>query len=264
MNDNFEKDFNLGGSVDKALNGQTQLKVGAVIKEAFQCTVKHFVSFTPAVVILLVVQCFIFYIALKLQLHDMSIILNAVQDPSLIDASLVQAFFIANFSFEVISAPIYAGASLMAMSHSAGLKTKFFHISKGLQFTIPVMLVTLLNLILQGVGGIIFSYLSLYLSVAFSFAILLICEKRMKPLNALWTSLRAINRKLFTVMMLYGLLMLMFLCSVFWFYGLGLLFVLPFFLHAKGIIYRNLFGIRLTVISTGSGNNEKISKVFDA
>ena len=49
----------------------------------------------------------------------------------------------ANFSYEVISAPIYAGISLMAMSHVAGLKTKVRHVGKGLQFTVPVILATL-------------------------------------------------------------------------------------------------------------------------
>ena len=35
--------------------------------------------------------------------------------------SIINAIMVANFSYEVISAPIYAGISLMAMSHAAGL-----------------------------------------------------------------------------------------------------------------------------------------------
>lgn len=65
-------------------------------------------------------------------------ILSVFQEGGALPEGLVQAMFIANFSYEVISAPIYAGISLMAMSHAAGLKTQTRHITKGLQFTIPL------------------------------------------------------------------------------------------------------------------------------
>jgi hypothetical protein len=39
------------------------------------------------------------------------------------------------------------------------------------------------------------------------------------------------------------------------FYGLTLIIVLPFFFHVKGIIYRNMFGITLKVITTDDSDN---------
>ncbi len=97
----------------------------------------------------------------------------------------MQSIFIANFSYEVISVPIYAGVSLMAMSHAAGLSTKLGHIGKGLQFTVPLIIATLISLILQGVAGLLFPFLSLYISMAFSNSTLLICEKRISPVQSL-------------------------------------------------------------------------------
>ncbi|NMU53414.1 hypothetical protein HKB25_05240, partial [Vibrio parahaemolyticus] len=139
-----EKDFNLGGSVERALSGNYELKAGAVFNEAWRATIQHFLSFSPAIIVLLFVQLGIFYIALKLQLGDLTVILDAFENPESFTNDIVTSIYVANFSYEVISAPIYAGISLMAMSHVAGLKTKLRHVGKGLQFTIPVILATLM------------------------------------------------------------------------------------------------------------------------
>ncbi|HHF3174338.1 TPA: hypothetical protein ACPJ17_003100 [Vibrio alginolyticus] len=265
MNDDFEKDFNLGGSVERALSGNYELKAGAVFNEAWRATIQHFLSFSPAIIVLLFVQLGIFYIALKLQLGDLSVILDAFENPESFTNDIVSSIYVANFSYEVISAPIYAGISLMAMSHVAGLKTKLRHVGKGLQFTIPVILATLMSLMLQGVVGMIFPLLSLYLSLAFSHSILLICEKRVPPMQALLLSLRAINKKIFVVAGLYLGVMLMFIISAM-FYGIGLIFVLPFFFHLKGILYREMFGIKLKIVTTQKNDNDHDgnSQVFDA
>ncbi|WP_428772467.1 hypothetical protein [Vibrio sp.] len=255
MNKEIEQDFNLGGSIDQALSGKYQLKVTEVLGEAWKNTIKHFWSFSPAIIILMAVQVAIFYIALELQLGDAARLLDAIQDPQLFDQSIIQAIFVANFSYEVISAPIYAGISLMAMSHSAGLSTRLGHIGKGLQFTIPVIIATLFSLVLQGIAGMLVPFLSMYLSLAFSNAILLICEKRITPMQSLLLSLRAVNKKLFAIAGIYLILMLLFVLAAM-FYGIGLIIVLPLFFHAKGIIYRNMFGIKLKIVAKDNHSDD--------
>ncbi len=266
MNNDFKNDFNLGGSVERALSGNYELKASTIFSEAWHMTIKHFLSFTPAIVVLLFVQIGIFYIALQLQLGDLSVILDAVKNPETFSHHIVSAIYIANFSFEVISAPIYAGISLMAMSHAAGLKTKLSYVGKGLQFTIPVILATLMSLLLQGIVGMIIAPLSLYLLLAFSHSILLICEKRVPPMQSLLLSLRAVNKKIFVVTTLYIGVMFMFIVATM-FYGIGFIFVLPFFFHLKGILYREMFGIKLKVVAISKDDNndhDGKSQVFDA
>ncbi|WP_046224306.1 hypothetical protein [Vibrio sp. ECSMB14106] len=277
MNDDIEKDFNLGGSIDRALSGDYELKATAVFQEAWKQTISHFLSFSPAIVALMFVQLAIFYIALKLQLGDPAVILDAVIDPEAFTPQIVESIFIANFSYEVVSAPIYAGISLMAMSHAAGLQTKTRHIGKGLQFTVPVILVTLFSLMLQGIAGMILPFLSIYFSLAFSHAILLICDKKVPPMQSLLLSLRAVNKKILTIASIYLMVMLMFIIAAMM-YGIGLIFVLPFFFHVKGILYREMFGIKLKLIASdrskddddnndGRDNNDSNNKnpqVFDA
>ncbi|WP_423840477.1 hypothetical protein ONE56_06785 [Vibrio mytili] len=269
MNNDFEQDVNLGGSIERALSGDYKLKAGAVFNEAFRTTVQHFLSFSPAIIVLLVVQVGIFYIALQLQLGDPSVILDAFQNPDSFNNDIVSAIYIANFSYEVISAPIYAGICLMAMSHVAGLKTTLSHVGKGLQFTVPVIIATLFSLVLQGLVGMILAPLSLYLSLAFSHSILLICEKKVSPMQSLLLSLRAVNKKIFVVAILYLGVMFMFIAAAM-FYGIGLIFVLPFLFHLKGILYREMFGIKVRVVTkkndhdSDSNNDGGNSQVFDA
>lgn len=267
MNNDIERDFNLGGTVEQALSGQYQLKISDVFKEAWSHTIKHFLSFSPAIVMLIVIQLAIFFIALKLQIGDLSIITDVFDGNAEFPEGLGQAIFIANFSYEVVSAPIYAGISLMAMSHAAGLATRTRHITKGLQFTVPVIIATLCGLLLQLVSSQLLPILSMYISLAFSNSVLLICEKHVSPLQALWLSLRAVNKKLLQIAVIYALLMMMFVAAVL-FYGIGLIFVLPFFFHVKGIIYRNMFGIRLKIVTSDHNNDDdqqnKNPQVFDA
>lgn len=267
MNNDIEKDFNLGGSIERALEGNYELNAGDVLKEAWNHTIKNFLSFSPAIVLLIAIQVAIFVIALKLQLGDPSVIFDAVLDPESFDPSIFSAIMIANFSFEVISAPIYAGISLMAMSHAAGLSTKPRHIGKGLQFTIPVIIATLASLVLQGIAGTLLPFLSLYFSLAFSNSMLLICEKKVPPMQSLLLSLRAVNKKLFPLLGIYFFIVIIFMVGVM-LYGIGLIFVLPFFFHVKGIIYRNMFGIKLKIIASdrpkNGDDNDNDSQVFNA
>ncbi|CAH0525976.1 hypothetical protein [Vibrio hippocampi] len=255
MSKDLEKELIVGGSVERALSGQYELKIGNVFKEAWRATLKHFMSFSPSVLFLIVAQAGIFYIALKLQLGDLSVILDAFQDPNLLTENIFQSIFIANFSYEVISAPLYAGLSLMAMSHIVGLTTKTSHIAKGLQFTVPVIIATLISLLLQGVMSMLLPFVSMYLSLAFSQSLLLICEKRMTPMQSLLTSLRAVNKKILVLSLIYFVLVVMFLFATA-FYGLGLILFLPFFFHVKGILYREMFGVRLTVVASAESNHD--------
>jgi hypothetical protein len=260
MSDKIEKDFNLGGSVDKALKGESELSVNAVLREAYSLTVKHFISFTPAIVTFIAVSFFAIVIALNVLGFDLASIASVASQPENLSYELIQAFFIAIFSAEVICSPLFASISLIGMSQAAGLKTPFSYLLKGFQFTIPVIAVTLLNLIIQALSSSLFGPLSLYFSLAFTHAVLLVCEKRLPIHRALQVSLMATNRKLFPLFVLFTLssvlIVFAFISS-----GIALIFILPFYMHLKGVIYRNLFGIKLTLVST---QNSAKPQVFDA
>ena len=65
MNDNLEKEFNVGGNIESALSGQYELKANNILKEAWQLTIKNFLSFSPTIVLLIVLQITIFCCRVK-------------------------------------------------------------------------------------------------------------------------------------------------------------------------------------------------------
>ncbi|MCV5342640.1 hypothetical protein OFC87_37505, partial [Escherichia coli] len=83
----------------RALSGDYELKASAVFSEAWRATIQHFLSFSPAIILLLFVQLGIFYIALQLQLGDPSVILDAIENPEAFTANIVSAIYIADFSY---------------------------------------------------------------------------------------------------------------------------------------------------------------------
>ena len=103
MSDKIEKDFNLGGSVDKALKGESELSVNAVLREAYSLTVKHFISFTPAIVTFIAVSFFAIVIALNVLGFDLASIASVASHPENLSYELIQAFFIAIFSAFIVS-----------------------------------------------------------------------------------------------------------------------------------------------------------------
>lgn len=86
-------------------------------------------------------------------------------------------------------------------------------------------------------------------------------------MQSLLLSLRAVNKKILALAGIYFVVSIMFVIGMM-FYGLGLIFVLPFFFHVKGIVYRNMFGIKLKIIASDrpkdEDDNDDDPQVFNA
>ncbi|MCG7496349.1 hypothetical protein MHO82_05710 [Vibrio sp. Of7-15] len=264
-NKHLDKEFLLGGSIEKALSGDYELSPVKVLQEAWKNTLRYFISFFPAIMALLLAQLALFLFALKLQLGDPFVLFEALQGKGDLTEAMLNAVWIANFSSEVLSAPLYAGVSLMAMSHAAGLPSKPRHLMKGLPFAVAVTIATMVASSVQGMANLIFPLLSLYLTMALGMGTLLICEKRVPPLQALMLSFRATYKKIIPLTAIYMFLLIMFALS-FTVFGLGLIIVLPFFFNVKGVIYRNMFGVSLKITTKieGDDDNDNDHQVFNA
>ncbi|WP_036832276.1 membrane protein [Photobacterium sanctipauli] len=263
------KTFHVGGSVDKAIKGESELQSLAVLQEAWRITAKNFLTFLPAVIGLFLAQVALLLLALQVQLGSAATFFDAIIQGGEISAEVVEAGYMANYWSDILSAPLYAGVSLMALNHAVGLPSKPSHLVKGFPFTIVSIITVLLTSSLQGIGNAVFPILGLLLSMGFSMAIILVCEKRISPLKAIQYSLMATLRKLLPMTAIFIVIMTMFIVS-FATAGIGLIWTIPFFFNAKAIIYRNLFGITLQVTTVKKGGDEEAqtdssdSKVFDA
>lgn len=252
-------EFNLGGSVETALTGNYPLSPVSVLQEAWKITLSNFFRFLPAVIILLLSQLAIFFAVLQFQIDDLTMIIDALQGQGELTDTITGAIWIANFSADVLSGPLYAGVSLMAMSHAAGLTCRPTQIWKGFQFAAVASITVMLTSSIQSGVNFIIPILSLYLTMAFSMSMLLVCEKKLSPIQAVFVSFKATNKKLVPLAGIYLTLFILFVIS-FMFFGIGLVVVMPFFFNVKGILYRNMFGIKLKISAKSDENN----RVFNA
>ncbi len=263
------KTFHVGGSIDKAVKGEVELRSLDVLQEAWRITAKNFLTFLPAIIGLFLAQLALLMLALQVQLGSPAVFFDAIVQGGEISGAIVEAGYMANFWSDVLSAPLYAGVSLMALNHAVGLPSKPSHLVKGFPYTIVSIVTMLLASSLQGIGNALFPILGLMLSMGFSMAIILVCEKRVSPLKAIQFSLMATVRKLLPMTAIFVVILTMFIVS-FATAGIGLIWTLPFFFNVKAIIYRNLFGITLQVTTVKKGNddhhsdNGDNSKVFNA
>ena len=232
----------MSGNTDPVPKANYKLSPVRVIDEAIKVTAENFFSFSPAILITLFIQLAVFYIALELQIPDLATSLSVLKNPLALPDNLARAFIIANLSCEVIIAPIYAGTCLMALRQSSGLKTSPYFFFEGLNFTVTTIFITLVNAAIKSTLGQLSPLLSAYYSVTSSHSVLLACDKKMSVATAIMVSFKATNLRIFPIISLYALCLVLFILALA-FFGLGLFLVLPFFLHVKGILYRDMFSI---------------------
>ncbi|WP_087017489.1 hypothetical protein [Thaumasiovibrio subtropicus] len=244
----FNNGFHLGGSVEKALKGEVDISPVKIFSEAWRLTTKHFLGFVPAIFLMVVAQITIFAIAIEVQFGGFETLIQGMVDTGSITQEAMNAFVSANFWQEIMSGPFVAGISLMGLSHAIGLPTRPTHLFKGFSMVIPATLVMLLMSSIQGLASSFLPFIGLYLTMAFSFAMLLACEKKLPAHHALWVSLRAVNKKIVPMLAIFIVIGVLFMLGLAT-YGLGLFIVMPFYYNVKGVLYRELFGVTLQVVA---------------
>ncbi|OEE62166.1 hypothetical protein A1OO_08050 [Enterovibrio norvegicus FF-33] len=260
--------LHVGGTLENALTGNYTLSASSVVQEALKLTQKHFWRFLPATLLLAGANVAIFFIALSIMLDSPAVLFDALLGKQPMTEDLLASGRIAIFATTVLSAPLYAGASLMGLSHAIGFRTKPRHIIKGMAYALAVTMAMCFISALQSVGNQIIPLLGIFLGIAFSMTILLICEKRLRPLTAMIVSFRAITKKLIPLTLVYIVIAVLFVFS----YatgGIALLFALPFMFNVKGVLYREMFGVGIEVTVSQEGDDDSSSgdgnkEVFNA
>ena len=268
-NKNIYKQAQIGGSLEQALTGKKKLNSLEVLKNAALLTNKNFVSFFPMVFLLLIAQVVIAWISLKLQLGEPAILIQALTGQIPMTNAIVSAIQISNLSSDILSVPLYASVYLIAISNAIGLKHDIKNLLRGFYFILPLTITAICISFLQMVSNMVFFLLGLYVSLLLSFAIPLVCEKRLPVKFALLYSVKAVNRKIFPLIQVHLILLILFIGVVMmmamgsgWM-GLALLWLFPFYFHVKAVLYREIFGVTLIItdIQTTDENEKSIPDV---
>ncbi|MFD2176644.1 hypothetical protein [Veronia pacifica] len=242
----LNNELNIGGSIDKALKGTYSLSAINILDEAVTLTTKQFWRFLPAMLLLFLANVSVWLVVISLAIENPSSILQSLGRAEPFTLEQGAAMRIASFCSTVICAPLYAGASLMGLSHAIGFDTKPRHLLKGLAYASAITFAILVTTSLQTFANYLLPLLGLYFGIAFSMTPLLVCEKEMRVTEAMWVSLRAVTKKLLPLCAVYVVIAGLFVLSLIT-VGLALFWALPFLFNVKGIVYREMFGVGISV-----------------
>ncbi len=254
----------VGGSIEKALKGEYVIDVKGVLQEAWRLTQKSrssinfglLISLMIGVLVTLLVTSFVGGVELLFQDQQASALLNIL--------------------VTLVVYPFLVGVEMMGIFHAVGLQTQVKLIYAFLKRGSWVAICALLSSTLVALGISMMVVPGIYLAVALSLALPLVVEKRLSPLKAItlslqvtrfqWFSLFAIYFLLFIALVLAALpLVLLAQTNVALLGGVVTLFALsylaPMFYNVKGILYREIFGMQLSVSKDAS---EHFDSTFSA
>jgi hypothetical protein len=254
----------VGGSIEEAVKGDYSLDVAAILKEAWQITLKSRLAINLGLFTCLIIGMLV-SVLVSSQLGGIEV---AIQDP--------QSATLLNIIVTLVVYPFIVGVEMMGVFHSVGLKTKPQLIFAFLKRGSWVAVSALLTSTLVTIGLTLFYLPGIFLAVALSLALPLVVEKKMSPIKAVVVSIQATRFQWFKIFALYVILALAVVVSAlpivasgqseFGFIAIAfflfcLAYLAPLFYNVKGILYREIFGLQM---QTSPDQENTISGTFSA
>ncbi len=138
--------------------------------------------------------------------------------------------------------PFMAGINMIGIRRAADQPISFNEIFSHFGRTLPLMITAVVMMLLIYLGMFLLIIPGLYLAIAYMLAIPLVVERGLSPWQALEASRKAISQHWFKTFGLFLLLGLITLVSVIPL-GIGLVWSIPLFVIAMGVLYRTIFGV---------------------
>ncbi|MGL5335360.1 MAG: hypothetical protein ACRC9R_04305, partial [Enterovibrio sp.] len=246
-NKKYIRAFHIGGSLEKALSGNYRLSATEVIREAASITNRHFWLFCPAIFAYLAASLLVFLLVFALLVDSSSQSMQQLIVEKVATSEMKAAMAMSAAISVMISAPLYASACLMGLSHSLGLMSRLKDmLSRNYSWFTIAMTMGFMQL-MEYAAAQLLPLAGTVLSALFSMSVLLICEKQLTPLSAILTSCRAISKKIMPIALIYLLLLVLFFIG-YMTMGLALIWVLPFMFNLKGVLYREMFGVGIEIV----------------
>jgi hypothetical protein len=143
----------------------------------------------------------------------------------------------------VISTPLVAGMTIVSAKLRRGWATESNDFLAGFRYFLPLLLYSVVAGILITVGCIFLIIPGIYLAVSYTFACLLILDRKLDFWPAMELSRQTIQRQWFGM---FGFLLLILLLNLAGalLLGLGLLFTAPWSVCAITVAYDDIFGLK--------------------
>lgn len=231
------------GSVENAIQGNYSLQVGAVLSEAWNRVSGTKWTFQVALLLYLLVY-FVAMVAIAYLFYYSGLrgdIPEALADLPETAQILLGGGMVESLLLSVAVIPMGAGIAVMGLRRAMGGQLRATDILMYYDRIIPLTITFVLLYLLLIIGFLLLVLPGIYLSIAYSMALVLVVDKKMSPWQALETSRKAVTKRWFSLCGLYLVFGIISLVSIIPL-GLGFIWTIPLMVIAMGIVYRNMFG----------------------
>jgi len=221
-------------SIEQALSRGYDFNIGELLGEAWQR-----VKGTKGIIIggFLVFYAVMFVVSLVL--GGMLGIFGALSESP---AAVMLGELVIGVLASALAYPFMAGINMIGIRRAADQPISFNEIFSHFGRTLPLVITAVLMMLLIYLGMFLLIIPGLYLAVAYMLAIPLVVERGLSPWQALEASRKAISQhwfKSFGLFLLLGLITLVSAIPL----GIGLVWSIPLFVIAMGVLYRIIFGV---------------------
>jgi hypothetical protein len=243
-----KKVVQIGGSIEKSLQGEYTIDVSLVLKEAWQLTLRSRIAINLGLLFTLILGIVVSFLIS----NTMGGIEQVIKDP--------QSTTLLNIVVTMVIYPFLVGVEMMGVFHAVDLKTNSKLIFAFLKRGSWVAVCALLTSVLITLGMSLFVFPGIYLAVALSLVLPLVVDKKLSPIKAITLSLQVTRFQWFKLLAIYSLLFLTLFLSLIplailaktqfsvigvMLFLVALTFIAPLFYNVKGILYREIFGMQL-------------------
>ena len=120
-----------------------------------------------------------------------------------------------------------------------------------------VILLALLVAALTDVGMRLLILPGLYLSMGTGFSLMLLVDKKLAPSQAILQSIKVFNKYWAPLIIFYVVSLFAFVMGMFSF-GVAYIWLIPFYINFKGVLYRELFGVKVLSVKDQANQDETI------
>jgi len=241
---NEQHSINNTGSIEKGISGDYSFSIRAVISEAWEKTNG---TKWPVQLAFLYYFLIIFAIIIVIMLASMAL-MTVPTDPMNSTTPIIMQLIL-QFGMNLIALPMMMGIVMMGIKRSVDApitaNSVFSYFPKMFSLLITMILIYIMVII----GLILFILPGIYLMVAYYMALPLVVEKGLSPWQAMEVSRKTVSRKWFRMVGFFIISSIIITLSTIPL-GIGLIWTLPLFIIAYGIIYRNMFGVEATTIES--------------
>ncbi len=221
-------------SIEQALSRGYDFNIGELLGEAWQRT-----QGTKGIII---GGFLVFYAVLLVVSFVLGGILGVFGALSDSPGAVVIGELVIGILASAMAYPFMAGINMVGIRRAADQPISFNEIFSHFGRTVPLVITAIVMMLLIYLGMILLVIPGLYLAVAYMLAIPLVVERGLSPWQALEASRKAISQHWFKVFGLFLLLGLITMVSAIPL-GIGLVWSIPLFVIAMGVLYRTIFGV---------------------